>query len=216
MVTTDSDLLQSSYQCYTKTAGPTLPPDTFFPTMITSSHFDYPKQPASNKSFGSEAARLFGSFDNSTSVSSSTTSASSAWTSPNTSFSSRSLASFDASVDGTERIEGGSWGHLSRPPLSNVSPSRSDSDVAKWHESEASKVLTDNATAPFDPMDLDAISTSRNQNVLEAEPLYLPGQIEARTSETEVGKLLALRLQVNSPFGKRYPLPLFCLSVLIF
>lgn len=161
----------------------------------------YPGQVAQNKGSESESARLLGSFDNTASISSSMTSASSAWTSPNTSFSARSLAtSFDASVDGTDTTIRGFWDNPSRPPLLRHSVSGSESDVAKWYEDGASKVLTDKTRAPSDPRHLDSEFVSINKTSFEAEPLYLQRQVEAKTSETLVCELLAKRLDASSPF----------------
>ena len=169
-----------------------------------------------NKGFESESARLFGSFETKTSVSSSTTSVSSAWTTPSTSFSARSLAtSFDASVDGTGATIRGSWEDPSRPPLSSHSISGSESDVASWYEVEASKCPTDKIRAPSDPMDIDSESSETNKNTLKAETLYLPREIEAQTSQKIVNELLAARLRENPPFGKVVPLQIICSSLLI-
>lgn len=213
---TDFKLLQSIYQQYSKKADPTLPPDKNSTAMITKSQYAYPRQPAQSRNPESEPAKFFGSFDNTTSVSSSMTSASSTWTSPNTSFSVRSLAtSFDASVDGTDTAVRGSWDNPSRPPLLSHSLSGSESDVAKWYENEASKVSTDKPRAPSDPMDLDYEFVVTDKNASKAESLYLPRQIEAKTSETVVGALLAGRLQENPPFGSSSPLLMFCSSLLI-
>lgn len=184
--------------------------------ILPKSQYDYPRQPTQNKSFESESARLLGSFENATSVSSSTTSVSSAWTSPNTSFSARSLAtSFDASVDGADTNICGSWDNPSRPPLLNHSVSGSESDVAKRYEVEASKVSTYNTRAPYDPMDVDSESTVTNKNAFKAEPMHLQRDFEAKSSDTVVRELLATRLDGNSPFGKFYELLRFGSSLLI-
>ena len=184
--------------------------------MVPQSQYDYPRQPAQNKSFESESTRFAGSFDNITSVSSSTTSVSSAWTSPNTSFSARSLAtSFDASVDGADTNICGSWDNPSRPPLLGHSVSGSEGDVAKGNEIEASKASTDKTRGPSDPMDIDFESTVTNTNVFKSGPPHLQREVEVKTSETIVGELLAARLHANSPFSKLSELLWFRPSLLI-
>ena len=200
---------------YPKVADSTQQEDRTSTTILPKSQYDYSRQSTQNKSLDSESARLLGSFENATSVSSSTTSVSSAWTSPNTSFSAISLAtSFDASADGADTNICGSWDNPSRPPL-NHSVSGSESDVAKWYEVEASKVSTHNTRAPYDPMDIDSESTVIKKNAFKAEPMHLHREFEAKSSETVVGDLLATRLDENSPFGKLSELLRFGSSLLI-
>ena len=183
---------------------------------MTKSQYGYPRLDAQNRSFESESARPYGSFEAKTSVSSSMTSVSSAWTTPNTSFSARSLAtSFDASVDGSDTAMRGSWENPSRPHLLDHSISGSESDVANWYEIEASKGSTGKKRAPSDPMDLDSESSAINGNALKAETLYLPREVEAQTSETIIRELLAARLRANPPFGNVVPLLMFYSSLLI-
>ena len=72
---------------------------------------------------------------------------------------------------------------------------------------------TDNTTAPSDTMDLDSGSTVTNQAAFKAETLHLQRQVEAKTSATVVGELLASRLHTRSPFGRLSLLLIVCSSL---
>ena len=87
--------------------------------------------------------------------------------------------------------------------------------MANWYEVEGRKGSTDKIRAPSDPMDLDSESSKTNGNALKAEPLYLPRELEAQTSEKIVHELLAARLRTDSPFGKVVSLLMFYSSLLI-
>ena len=206
MTGTDFELLQSSYLHSPRKIGPTRPLDRASATILPKSQHHIPRQPARNNSFESESARLVASFDNTASLSNSMTTASSAWTSPNTSFSSRSLVtSFDTSIDGIDSTTRGFRDNPSRPPLLGPSLSGLESNVGKCFKMEANKVSTHKTTAQCDPMDVESEPSFLDLSTIKAEPMYPNLHDKAKTSENNVGMLLAERLSTNSPFGNLSP-----------
>ena len=187
---------------------PSPPPDrTNMMTRTTSQH-NLTRQPAQTKNSESGSDRLFGSFDNITSISSSMTSNSSTWTSPNTSFSANSLAtSFDSSIDGTDKTRQGFWDITPRPQVSNRPLSGLESHPTTWFEDEASNGMKEKEVAAFDSMDIDPEPTVKRSSPFKIEFTDPQDKVEAKMAEKAVGKLLAERLRANSPFGK---IPLFC------
>ena len=183
-------------------AEPIHPPDrTNMMTRTTSQH-NFTGQQAQTKSSESGSDRLFGSFDNITSISSSMTSNSSTWMSPNTSFSANSLAtSFDSSIDGTDRMRPGFCDTAPRANVSNRPLSGLESHPTKWYGIEASSGMKERKVATFDAMDIDSEPTIKRSSPFENEFADLQDKAEAKTAEQIVGKLLAERLRANSPFG---------------